>query len=586
MVGTSSLQSDKILNSAYLSGVATLHSSETIISFEKWDVDHLTYSFQKNIKSPDHKYAHVWNENISIAAADVFSKISGVTHLRFEEVDGDQDADLKFWLYHSPDNVYGYSYGIDGSGIYINSANIMNPEILINSFDYVTIAHEILHNLGLTHPFDGYAQFPGVINLDDLGSYSANQNIYTVTSYNEVGTTSEGGVVIGPPRLSDDLTYGLSSLGVIDQAYLQVLYGENQTTNSGDELYLIAENSEKISWTTIWDTAGYDTIEVQSTSDKPAIIDLSSPLLFDDSEETNLGGISKLSGRDNYGGFVIGNSVDIENAKSGTGNDQIIGNSLNNFIFSSGGNNTIEPLGGDDLILLGEGDDLVFLTSDSIWSEHHFAKNVSINQTNATSETISLSGFARYNDHIFGGKGNDSIYLTDQNDAYFLDDRYSNAHEEIFENAPPNALVDKLTARVNQVETVYGGAGNDILDFSSSFLKCTPISLNGQAGDDVLWGGISNDTLNGGTGSDRLNGGLGNDVLMGETGENIFSFAGYFGHDVIQDWEEGNNKIETFNVSKSLMTNNDATLYFGEFGSISFYGREIDEILLAKIDFI
>ena len=583
---TSKVQAEKILNSVYLSGVATLFSSEGLVNFKKWDSANLTYAFQKDMKSPDHKFAHIWNENISTAASDIFSQISSVTNLSFEELDTTHDADINFWLYHEEGNVYGYSYGISGSGIYINAANTMNTEIPQNSFDYVTIAHEILHNLGLTHPFDGYKNFPGVIEAEDLGAYSANQNIYTVTSYNEIGTTAENGLITGPPRLSDELDYGLSSLGVIDQAYLQVLYEENTTTNDGDEFYLIAENSGKLPWKTIWDTGGNDTIEIQSTPDIPAIIDLSPAILIEQNEAINLGGISKLLGRDNYGGFILGESVEIENAKSGSGDDQITGNALNNFILSSGGNNVIEPRTGHDLVLLGKGDDTIYLTSNDIWDETYYAKNVSINVLDATLETVNLSGYTKFNDHVFSGKGNDTIILTGGDDAYFLEDEFSHRHEKSFETAPEGTILGHLTARIFETEFVYAGEGNDIIDFSSSYLKHQPVHINGQSGNDVLWGGISNDTLNGGAGSDSINGGLGNDLLIGGPGTNIFSFAGHFGDDVIQDWNEGSNKIEIHNLNNSLMTNDADTLYFGEFGSIKFADYEIHDALNIEIEFL
>ena len=583
---TSRIQAEKISNSAFLSGVATLFSLEEFVTFEKWDSYTLTYAFQRETKSPDHKLAHIWNENISIAASELFSQVSSITNLEFEEVDAAQDADISFWLYHERNNVYGYSYGVSGSGIYINAANIKNADIPINSFDYVTIAHEILHNLGLTHPFDGYQNFPGVIEPEDLGDYSANQNIYTVTSYNEIGTTTENGLITGPPRLSNDLVYGLSSLGVIDQAYLQVLYGPNTMTNGADEFYVLSGNSSKLPWKTIWDSDGNDTIEAKSTSENSAIIDLTPALLTNDGGEINLGGISKFLGRDNYGGFIVGENVKIENAKTGSGDDQIIGNTLNNYIISSGGNNTIEPREGNDLILLNEGDDKIYLTSEEVWGEGYYAKNVTINSFDATSTTIGLSGYTKLTDHVFSGKGSDSIFLTDQDDAYFLEDKYSQSHDITSELAPEGTKMGQVIARVHEAEFIFAGAGNDIVDFSSSRLHHKSIHLHGESGNDVLWGGISNDILEGGAGSDLLNGGLGNDVLIGGDGENIFSFAGHFGNDVIRDWSAGENKIEIHNLNSSIISKDENTLHFGAYGSITFEGNVIDDTLTTNLEFL
>jgi hypothetical protein len=36
-----------------------------------------------------------------------------------------ENADIDFWLYSETDNILGYSYGIDGAGIFLNSHKIM-----------------------------------------------------------------------------------------------------------------------------------------------------------------------------------------------------------------------------------------------------------------------------------------------------------------------------------------------------------------------------------------------------------------------------------------------------------------------------
>ena len=64
----------------------------------------------------------------------------------------------------------------------------------------------------------------------------------------------------------------------------------------------------------------------------------------------------------------------------------------------------------------------------------------------------------------------------------------------------------------NANDTLNGGAGNDI--------------LFGGAGNDILDGGIGNDTLNGGIGNDTLRGGLGNDILIGGLGNDILTGDG------------------------------------------------------------
>ncbi|EAW4594029.1 hypothetical protein GOO54_002715, partial [Salmonella enterica] len=58
--------------------------------------------------------------------------------------------------------------------------------------------------------------------------------------------------------------------------------------------------------------------------------------------------------------------------------------------------------------------------------------------------------------------------------------------------------------------------------------------LNGQAGNDTLYGGEGNDTLNGGDGDDFLVGGTGNDILRGGAGNDTYLFNRGDGQDTLR----------------------------------------------------
>ena len=66
--------------------------------------------------------------------------------------------------------------------------------------------------------------------------------------------------------------------------------------------------------------------------------------------------------------------------------------------------------------------------------------------------------------------------------------------------------------------TVWGGAGNDIIDASAYDRFLT---LQGQGGHDILVGGIAEDRLYGGAGNDDLDGGPGNDLFSGGAGADV-----------------------------------------------------------------
>ena len=73
----------------------------------------------------------------------------------------------------------------------------------------------------------------------------------------------------------------------------------------------------------------------------------------------------------------------------------------------------------------------------------------------------------------------------------------------------------------NAVDTLYGGAGDDLLyGYGGNDV------LNGDADDDVLFGGMGNDTLNGGDGVDMLLGQGGDDTLNGGAGADILDERG------------------------------------------------------------
>jgi hypothetical protein len=70
------------------------------------------------------------------------------------------------------------------------------------------------------------------------------------------------------------------------------------------------------------------------------------------------------------------------------------------------------------------------------------------------------------------------------------------------------------------------GAGNDT--FTAAAIATAgngTVNVNGEAGDDVLTGGVNADTLRGGDGNDTLTGGRGADILDGGAGSDTYSFS-------------------------------------------------------------
>ena len=237
----------------------------------------------------------------------------------------------------------------------------------------------------------------------------------------------------------------------------------------------------------------------------------------------------------------------------GSNNIAITGNSLNNHITTNNGSNTISTLSGNDI---------VELTADSIWSGDYVAKNVGNSSSIGTNEKVSIDGLNRFSDVVDGGDDIDTLNLTSGNDAFFIDDVYSDHHSSLTLSSTTQGI--NSTARVVSLEIVNAGEGNDIVDLTSTnFVLTTGVTINGEAGNDNLWGSNGNDVIDGGTGDDSIFGGTGSDTLTGGTGADAFQFTATSGNDVISDFDVANDSINLYYRATDKHTNADLDLTNG-----------------------
>jgi VCBS repeat-containing protein len=208
-------------------------------------------------------------------------------------------------------------------------------------------------------------------------------------------------------------------------------------------------------------------------------------------------------------------------------------------------NDHVTALKGADLIYTSLGNDVVNLIADSTWTSGYVAKNVGNSFAEGTNETIAIEGLNRFNDVIDSGNGIDVLNLTSGNDAFFIDDAYSNHHRDLTLTSTMQGI--DSTARVANIETINAGNGNDIVDLTSvNFMLADAVEINGEAGNDVLWGANGDDTINGGEGNDTIFGGAGIDTLTGGAGADVFQFTATSGSDVITDFDIKNDTIELY----------------------------------------
>ena len=114
----------------------------------------------------------------------------------------------------------------------------------------------------------------------------------------------------------------------------------------------------------------------------------------------------------------------------------------------------------------------------------------------------------------------------------------------IEQKVDPQSLSRSSTNRADllggsdRADILNGRGGNDrLLGHSGND------TLLGGTGNDRLIGGAGNDWLLGGIGSDKLTGGKGNDVLNGGRGRDIFVLTPGDGQDILQDFQDGQDKI-------------------------------------------
>lgn len=150
---------------------------------------------------------------------------------------------------------------------------------------------------------------------------------------------------------------------------------------------------------------------------------------------------------------------------------------------------------------------------------------------------LNLSGLTRFESVINGGQDFDTVNLTENSDALFLHDTFSGFHSLIDLNA--DAFGQSGTARIEGIEKINAGAGNDIIDLTSPdySLFGANIEINGGEGNDTIWGSNANETFNGGEGDDVLFGSSGINILNGGSGADEFQFTSTSTDDTISDFD-------------------------------------------------
>jgi serralysin len=424
----------------------------------------------------------------------------------------------------------------------------------LDSYSFFTYLHEIAHSLGLGHagPYDEAAVYA-------QDAFFANDSWQmTVMSYfSTADNTTIGGTdwipitpmiadvaamwaLYGPPDAVEggDTIWGMGSN--IDGTLGRMLrYAFGSATNA-DEWDGSAQ-ARNIGFTIV-DTGGTDVFDASSHAGNQ-LIDLRD------------GAASNVLGE--VGNVVIMRGSVIENARTGAGNDRILGNDANNRLAGGRGNDTVDGgLGTDTAVIaatrasatvtLGEDGAFTVVSADGtdLLTGFEFIafsdQTVSIAALLPSDDILgsesgdplrgsvdgdTIRGFGGEDsitagggdDVVYGGTGNDLIGGETGNDELYGDDG--------------NDLISAFDGN----DTVFGGDGNDSLGggFGND-------SVDGGTGNDTIGAGFGDDTILSGDGNDVFSGGAGNDTVEGGSGDDVG--AGSFGNDVVRG-DGGNDNL-------------------------------------------
>ena len=403
-----------------------------------------------------------------------------------------------------------------------------------NTYSFQTYIHEIGHALGLGHAgnYNGEANYPN----DALF-----QNDAWVTSIMSYFSQTENTYFAGQ-GFDENL---LVTPMMADIYAMSLLYGLSTTTRAGNTTYGPGEWHTNMGALCIFDSSGIDTIDVSGMGGDQ-LINLSP------------GSFSNIMGE--IGNVSIALGVIIENARTGSGADTLIGNDADNLLESGAGNDSLSGGAGNDWLIPGWGNNVVdggagtdtvdYVIGTTVAVNVNLALGTATNQGGADTlssienvrgtnydDTIvgssvanvleghfgndSLSGgdgadtlygdaigssIGNYDDILNGGAGADTMIGQGGNDRYVVDQ----AGDVIVEGAGEGAE-DWVFAKVSY--SLTAGAYVEVLGTTSAG-GTAAINLTGNELVQAIYGNAGVNILNGGGGADRLNGGFGNDIYV------------------------------------------------------------------------
>ena len=269
-------------------------------------------------------------------AMQLISEVAGIEFVRVTGADGtflDRPADAQIDLDAMADTNAGIARTTWSGNLYRGATVSIGERGLeeVGSYAFRTALHEIMHAVGVSHPGD----YDGRASYGADAEYAEDSGQYTVMSYfDETVTGADYGRAYS------------TNLMLHDIAALQAIYGANEGTRTGDDVYGFGSTTNDAGWSlegpddtliaAIWDAGGRDLLDLSGYAADQRI-DLRAEAFSD------VGGLT--------GNLSIARGVVIEDAAGGAGDDALTGNAAAN---------TLVGGIGADLLVGGPGDDVLY----------------------------------------------------------------------------------------------------------------------------------------------------------------------------------------------------------------------------------
>jgi serralysin len=298
--------------------------------------------------------------------------------------------------------------------VFINPNQPDNFDLQPGGYGQTTLVHETGHAIGLEHPGDYNFAVGGFISYDHDAIYFQDSYQYSIMSYFDAGNTgakgfvnwSTGGFAQTPQTpMLDDI------------AAVQAMYGADPTTRAGDTTYGFHSNADravfdfntnKNPFLTIYDAGGHDTLDMSGFS-HPSVLDLReghfSSGFGEQADAVQLNAMygtdfsqalwtAIYEGRTNIPGFLSDNigiafGTVIEDGKTGTGNDTLIGNDVANRLDGGAGNDKYTGNGGADVFVIAQKG-----FTDTITDFHSGQDKLDLSAFHINASNVSFSGNA------------------------------------------------------------------------------------------------------------------------------------------------------------------------------------------------